>query len=313
MGNDHPNRVLINKQMLLENNQTEGNKYKESNPGSDIILKVSKATLAEGKRRFLRMYICFDALKKGFRAGLRPFIDLDGTFLKGKAKGKMLTVVAQDSMNHFYPIAWAVVDKETKATWLWFLELLEKSLNLNNGEGITLISDMQKGLIEAIQQALPAALHSTYKEELDGHLKTLGDLSEEAKDHLLDYQIETWCRTFFDTVARTRKWKIIWLNHSNSWILVPRHKGIIGMLEEIRIKVMEMVSNNEEEVLTWATEWSPESIEMYNEFQKIANRCTLHFNGDYGFEGSEENDKHIVNSSNKKCTCRVWDLTRIPL
>ncbi|XP_060179076.1 uncharacterized protein LOC132609216 isoform X2 [Lycium barbarum] len=318
------------------------NALKESNPGSDIILKVSKVALAEGKRRFLRMYICFDALKKGFRAGLRPFIGLDGTFLKGKAKGQILTVVAQDSMNHFYPIAWAVVDKETKATWLWFLELLGKSLNFNNGEGITLVSDMQKGLIEAVQQALPAALHrfcvkhikanwrkkgkktkemtkvlwwcawSTYREELDGHLKTLGDLSEEAKDHLLDYPIETWCRTFFDTVCKNQKVENNLVESFNSWILVPRHKAIIGMLEEIRIKVMEMVSNNEEEVLTWATEWSPESIQMYNEFQKIATRCTLHFNGDYGFEVSEGNDKHIVNFSIKKCTCRVWDLTGIP-
>ncbi|XP_060210408.1 uncharacterized protein LOC132637315 [Lycium barbarum] len=266
------------------------NALKESNrPGSDIILKVSKAALAEGKRRFLRMYICFDALKKGFRAGLRPFIGLDGTFLKGKAKGQILTVVAQDSMNHFYYIAWAVVDKETKATWLWLLALLGKSLNLNNGEGITLISDMQKctvsaeqctvsGLIGAVQQALPAALH----------------------------------RTFFDTVCKNQKVDNNLVESFNSWILVPRHKAIIGMLEEIRAKVMEMVSNNEEEVLTWATEWSPESIDMYNEFQEIANRCTLHFNGYYRYEVSEGNDKHIVNLSTKKCICRVWDLTGIP-
>lgn len=63
------------------------------------------------------MYICFNALKMGFKAGLRPFIGLDGTFLKGKAKGQLLVVVGQDSMNHFYHIAWTVVDKETKRTW----------------------------------------------------------------------------------------------------------------------------------------------------------------------------------------------------
>ncbi|OIT28596.1 hypothetical protein A4A49_58837, partial [Nicotiana attenuata] len=36
--------------------------------------------MEEGKRRFLRMYVSFQALKSGFKAGLRPFIGLDGTF-----------------------------------------------------------------------------------------------------------------------------------------------------------------------------------------------------------------------------------------
>ncbi|XP_059301930.1 uncharacterized protein LOC132053851 [Lycium ferocissimum] len=232
------------------------NALKESNEGSDIILKVSRDALAEGKRRFLRMYICFDALKKGFKARMRPFIGLDKTFLKGKAKGQLLTVVAQDSMNHFYHIAWAVVDKETKVTWLWFLELLGKSLNLNSGEGITLMSDMQKGLMEVVQQALPAALHrfccawSTYLPELDDHLKTMAELSEEAKEHLLEYPIEIWCRSLFDTICKNQKVENNLVESFNSWIVEPRHKPIIGMLDEIRLKVMEMVRSNEEEVTT---------------------------------------------------------------
>ncbi|XP_009759260.1 uncharacterized protein [Nicotiana sylvestris] len=57
---------------------------RDSNPGSDVVINISKDALAEGKRRFLRMYICFQALKTGWKAGLRPLIGLDGTFLKGK-------------------------------------------------------------------------------------------------------------------------------------------------------------------------------------------------------------------------------------
>nr|XP_016487881.1 PREDICTED: uncharacterized protein LOC107807940 [Nicotiana tabacum] len=89
---------------------------RDSNPGSDVVINLSKNALEEGRRRFLRMYICFQALKMGFKRGLRLFIGLDGTFLKGKAKGQLLVAVGQDSQNHFYPLAWAVVDKETKNT-----------------------------------------------------------------------------------------------------------------------------------------------------------------------------------------------------
>lgn len=98
----------------------------------------------EGKRKFLRMYLCFNALKEGWKGDLRPLIGLDETFLKGKCKGMLLVAIEQGSMNHFYLLAWTVVDKETGRTWSWFLELLKRSLELKNGAGVTFISDMQK-------------------------------------------------------------------------------------------------------------------------------------------------------------------------
>nr|XP_016463335.1 PREDICTED: uncharacterized protein LOC107786383 [Nicotiana tabacum] len=116
-----------------------------SNPGSDVVINISKDALAEGKRIFLRVYLCFNALKQGCKNGLRPLIRLDGTFLKGRTNGQLLVELGQDSMNYFYPLAWAVVDKETSRTWSWFMELLKLSLELKTGAGITFISDMQKG------------------------------------------------------------------------------------------------------------------------------------------------------------------------
>lgn len=81
----------------------------------------------------------------GFKDGLRPFIGLDGTFLKGNSKGQLLTVVGQIFHSHSYLIASAVVDKETKRTWNWFLGHLKRSLDLKEaGEGMTFIPDMQK-------------------------------------------------------------------------------------------------------------------------------------------------------------------------
>ncbi|KAH0711746.1 hypothetical protein KY289_007705 [Solanum tuberosum] len=78
---------------------------KLSNPGSDIVINLSKDALEQGKKKFLRMYICFNALKLGWKEGLRPFIGLDGTFLKGQCKGQLLVAMAQDSQNCFYPLA----------------------------------------------------------------------------------------------------------------------------------------------------------------------------------------------------------------
>jgi len=106
-----------------------GQELRQSNPGIDVVINISKDALEQGIRRFLRMYICFKALKDGWKS-LRPIIGLDGTFLKGKCKGQLLVAVGQDSMNHFYPIAWAVVEKENTGTWTWFIQLLRIFLEL---------------------------------------------------------------------------------------------------------------------------------------------------------------------------------------
>ncbi|KAH0730420.1 hypothetical protein KY289_001608 [Solanum tuberosum] len=100
---------------------------------------------------------CSDVV--GWKEGLRPFIGLDGTFLRGQCKGQLLVAMAQDCDNSFYPLAWTIVDKETTSTWTWFLELLEKSLNLKNGDSITFMSDMQKGLLNAVENVFPLSNH----------------------------------------------------------------------------------------------------------------------------------------------------------
>ncbi|CAN1842265.1 hypothetical protein LINPERHAP1_LOCUS36796, partial [Linum perenne] len=99
-----------------------------TNEGSTIALKLDMQSDPK-KTVFQRLYICFDAIKNGWKAGCRPII------------------------------AWAVVHMETKITWSWFLQLLIEDLSLGDGTGITLMSDMQKGLIPSIAELLPNCEH----------------------------------------------------------------------------------------------------------------------------------------------------------
>ncbi|XP_019252809.1 PREDICTED: uncharacterized protein LOC109231615 [Nicotiana attenuata] len=304
------------------------NELRLSNPGSDVIVTLSKDALAEGKRRFSRMYSYFHALKMGF---------------KRKAKGQVLVVVALDSMNHFYPIAWAVVDKETKVTWTWFLTLLNNSLDLKLGEGYTFMSDMQKGLIEAVQAVVPDAHHrycvrhieanwcrrwgagdlkkkylwwcawSSYEADFKDQLKNLGEIDEKAVEDLLRYPPQSWCRAYFDTVCKNQQVDNNLTESFNSWILDARHKPIIRMLEDIRVKLMNMLREHESEVLTWTENVSPHTMQLYYQFLNSAQKCTVDSNGKDGYEVNEgTTEKHRVNINLKKYTCRTWDLTGIP-
>ncbi|GJY50961.1 mutator type transposase [Tanacetum coccineum] len=114
---------------------------------------------AHQTRQFRRIYICLGALKNGFKAGKRDLLGLDGCFLSGPYPGQILTAVGVDPNNRIYPLAYAVVEGETKESWLWFLDCLGDDLELFRNSNFTFISDRQKGLIPALQETFPAAEH----------------------------------------------------------------------------------------------------------------------------------------------------------
>ncbi|KAK9006598.1 hypothetical protein V6N11_018935 [Hibiscus sabdariffa] len=74
----------------------------------------------------------------------RPVVGLDGCFLKGSFKGEILSEVRRDCNNQIFPIAWAMAEVENRKTWAWFLNNLQHDLGLGDGDGCTLLSDMQK-------------------------------------------------------------------------------------------------------------------------------------------------------------------------
>ncbi|XP_060189316.1 uncharacterized protein LOC132618265 [Lycium barbarum] len=284
-----------------------GQELRQSNPGTDVVINISRGAPEEGKRKFLRMYICFNALKLGWKSGLRPLIGVDGTFLKGRYK-----------------------DKDTSMTWTWLFQCLQLSLELKNGLGVTFISDMQKGLIDAVKNTFPESHHrfcvrhieanwqkkwrngqmkklmwwcvwSTYEEEFKNQLRKLGELSKEdnhsATKDLLHFSPQAWCRAYLDTRCKNMMVDNNFTESFNSWVLQARSMPIIKMLEEIRIKVMNLLVKNEDEIKKWRDDFSPQAVE---------------FNGEFGYEISEGDDRHIVDLFQKIYTCRVCQLSGIP-
>jgi len=58
--------------------------------------------------------------------------------------GHFLTSVGKDGNNQMIPIAFAVVEAETKVSWDWFMELLLSDLNGIEFKRWSFISDQQK-------------------------------------------------------------------------------------------------------------------------------------------------------------------------
>ena len=74
---------------------------------------------------------------------------IDGIFLTGRFVQVLLLAVGIDANGHNVILAWAVVESENEASWGYFLRLLRRSIPEVSSERCVLISDRDKGLIEA--------------------------------------------------------------------------------------------------------------------------------------------------------------------
>ena len=124
-----------------------------SNPKSTVQISTTEFTPTEEDLQtpgrplclyFQRMYVCYKACKESFLT-CRPIIGLDGCFLKGYYGGQILAAIGRDPNDQMLPIAFAVVEGETKVSWTWFLKLLINDIGGSDRcHTYTFISDQHK-------------------------------------------------------------------------------------------------------------------------------------------------------------------------
>src|SRR3954471_20018392 len=111
------------------------------NGGNTVKINVERP-LPTIQPRFGSFYFYFDGCKKGFTNGCRPFIGVDGCHLKTKYGGQLLIAVGRDPNDQYFPLAFGVVETETKESWRWFIQLLME--DIGQDKRIVFISDQQK-------------------------------------------------------------------------------------------------------------------------------------------------------------------------
>nr|GFA74393.1 transposase, mutator type [Tanacetum cinerariifolium] len=79
------------------------------------------------------------ALKAGFKPCKRELLGLDGAFMRGPFPSQLLFAMSIDSNNGIYPLAYAVVEDETKESWTWNLLCLLDDLGLEENSNLTFI------------------------------------------------------------------------------------------------------------------------------------------------------------------------------
>ncbi|XP_074298003.1 uncharacterized protein LOC141628802 [Silene latifolia] len=229
---------------------------------------------------FKRMYICLHACKKGFKEGCRPIIGIDGCHLKGVFPGMCLVAVGKDGNNNIYPVAWAVVEVENTEAWRWFLELLNHDIGKEEGEGMTFMSDRQKGLLDALRTVVPKAevrycvrhiwanfklnysgqvykdalwnaARATTEADFNYHMDGIKSLSNEAYEYLKAIPPQHWSRHAFGTQAKSNMLLNNLCESFNSVLKEVRDKPILTHMEWMRRYVMKRNFDKREGVVNY--------------------------------------------------------------
>ncbi|KAF3677508.1 putative TMV resistance protein N-like isoform X1 [Capsicum annuum] len=131
-------------------------------------------------------------------------------------------------------------------------------------------------------------------------------------ESLLIYDKEYWCRAYFSERTKCDVVENNMCETFNSWIVGPRHKSVISMLEDIRHKIMDRHGDMIKFVDTWISDISPMARLILEDNKEIGRKLKVNWNHETRFEIQNGDYRHIVDLVKKTCTCRLWQLRGIP-
>ncbi|XP_048605298.1 uncharacterized protein LOC125582897 [Brassica napus] len=312
------------------------NELVTANPGT--VADLHTESNDQGGERFKYMFVAMGACVRGYQF-MRKVVVVDGTHLKGKYAGCLLTASAQDGNYQIYPLAFAIVDSENDMSWEWFFKKL--STFVTNEPSLVVVSDRHPSIFKGVSKVFPSAGHcvcvvhlkrnirSNFKGSHLGYLvakaarayrlqdfyKTFNEIKlmdPACAAYLVDLGFHHWARSHFDG----NRYNIMTSNLAESWnsvLLEAREFPIIPLVDFIRGKLMSWfatrrdAANKNSDILT----------------PRVLRIVTRNFELTGGYEVKEIAEKEYevrnkmgssfhVNIGTLSCSCFEFQMLSIP-
>ena len=167
-----------------------------------------------------------------------------------------------------------------------------------------------KGL--ELKDALWRCAGATTIKEFKKRMQELKDLDPKAWEYLADINPAQWskshfnCRALCDCLANN-------LSESfNSMILKARDKPILAMLEWIRVRLMTNLYKKRNGIEKYVGKVCPNIQDKLEKLKQESIPFCATPSGKFMYEVDNDRERHVVNLTNRTCSCRIWDLTRLP-
>lgn len=321
---------------------------KESNPGTQFHI-VSNDIGSSEYEEFDRVFWAFGPSIRGFKH-CRPIITIDGTHLYAKYKGVLLIAMGVDAEDQIYPLAYAIVTKESVDTWSWFLHCVR--VLVTRRQGLCVISDRHIGIVRAMKEVgsgweEPHAYHRYCIRHQASNVNTnfkctkLKDLFTETAE---ERQIKKFgsgmerigeykpnAKAYLDKIPK-RKWSIANDGGYRYGIKTSNHVECFnGVLKNVRaLPITALVQATFYRVNAYFFDRRTKTQSRILNGNRFSNRVLLNIGkrinkatqhkverynreeGIYGVITGRKNISHTVNLLAKTCACNKWQIYHVP-
>ncbi|KAF8389927.1 hypothetical protein HHK36_024446 [Tetracentron sinense] len=248
---------------------------------------------------------------------------VDGCHLKNMYKGVLLSATALDGNNGLFPLAIAVVKSECELNWIWFFERLQMCIPRMQTLFLTIMSDRQKGLLNAVKQgkALESMFWAATRAYTRFHFQTANEeikkLSTTAYTWVDKCSSKSWSRAFFDK----RVCMITITNNMsesfNNFISSERYLPLLELVNGIRVKLIKTMTSRCNQASTWVGVMVPKVEKYLVKLKKEARACSklVIGNDEYKVKCHERGTfvaTYSVFLQQRTCSCQFWQVSGLP-
>ncbi|KAH0679351.1 hypothetical protein KY284_020436 [Solanum tuberosum] len=302
-----------------------------ANPGSKTTLSLDE------NGRFKYFFVSYAAWITGFQE-MRKVITIDGTFLRSKYEGVLLSTVAQDTENHIFPVAFCVVDKECDASYEYFFQNTRSFVD--DTDELCIISDRHPSIRKMVSTIYFAShygccmrhlgenirdnFHNSkvvthfYKAakaydrcEFNDHFNQIRDLVPKAAETLERIGFHTWSRAF----CPENRYNIMTSNFTesmNSMFDVEKEFFIVALFDEINKRFVFLFHQRRMELVNSANRFVPSIEKDISKYVNAGNKLLAYQIANYKSSVTGHGDVATVDLQRRTCTCRIFDLDKIP-
>ncbi|XP_027184246.1 uncharacterized protein LOC113782560 [Coffea eugenioides] len=249
---------------------------------------------------FLRLFYGLGALKKGFLAGCRPIIGLDGCFLKGPF-GVPYTFISDRQKGLVHAIEELFPGAEHKFCLKHLFENFKAKFKDSELRELfwatasaTNIDDIKRAL-NALEIAQP---------QNEENLTAAGSLKK------LPYHL--WSKAHYEMTAKTDISVNNLKENFNNYILKARDEPIVTLLEFFRRKLMQRLILKRQGMEKYGGRLCPNIVEKLVKSVEKSRHCIAVFDDIESFEIDGFNRTSVVNLQRRSCSCGAFQLTGIP-